>query len=118
MTPEMIFRARRIARNNGYENVEFHLREIEYLPLADNSCDVVISNCVINLSPHKAQVFREAFRVLRKGGNLRFQSHPEHHLYVTLNSFQGLVFLPSTFQGLVFEMLNQVQHDEVVVASP
>jgi arsenite methyltransferase len=86
MTPEMIFRARRIARNNGYENVEFHLREIEYLPLADNSCDVVISNCVINLSPHKAQVFRGAFRVLRKGGNLRFQSHPEHHLYVTLNN--------------------------------
>jgi ubiquinone/menaquinone biosynthesis C-methylase UbiE len=108
MTPEMIFRARRIARNNGYENVEFHLREIEYLPLADNSCDVVISNCVINLSPHKAQVFREAFRVLRKGGNLRFQSHPKHHPYVTLN----------LFQGLVFEMLNQVQHDEVVVASP
>jgi|YNPMSStandDraft_2_1061718.scaffolds.fasta_scaffold03615_5 ubiquinone/menaquinone biosynthesis C-methylase UbiE len=107
MTPEMIFRARRIARNNGYENVEFHLREIEYLPLADNSCDVVISNCVINLSPHKAQVFREAFRVLRKGGNLRFQSHPEHHLYVTLY-----------VSGSRFEMLNQVQHDEVVVASP
>lgn len=70
MTPEMIHRARQIARDHGYQNVEFRLGEIEHLPLADSSCDVVISNCVINLSPQKDQVFQEAFRILRNGGQL------------------------------------------------
>lgn len=70
MTPEMVEKARANAVNNGSENVEFRLGEIEYLPVADDSVDVVISNCVINLSPNKPQVFREAFRVLRSGGRL------------------------------------------------
>ncbi|MGC8777748.1 MAG: arsenite methyltransferase [Candidatus Caldatribacteriaceae bacterium] len=70
MTPEMIHRAREIARKEGYQNVEFLLGEIESLPLPDGFCDRVISNCVINLSPQKGQVFREAFRVLKSGGQL------------------------------------------------
>ena len=70
MTPAMLQRARAAAERGGYANVEFRLGEIEHLPVADASVDTVISNCVINLSPHKAQVFREAFRALRKGGRL------------------------------------------------
>jgi SAM-dependent methyltransferase len=70
MTPEMIDRARENARKNGYTNVEFRLGEIEHLPAADNSIDVVISNCVINLSPEKDRVFQEALRVLKPGGRM------------------------------------------------
>ncbi len=70
MTPEMVEKARENAEKGTYGNVEFRLGEIENLPLADNSVDVVISNCVINLSPDKGRVFGEAFRVLRPGGRL------------------------------------------------
>ena len=70
MTPEMIDKARANAQEGDYENVEFRLGEIENIPAADNSVDVVISNCVINLSPDKKRVFREAFRVLKAGGRL------------------------------------------------
>ena len=68
MTPEMIEKARDNARKGGYNNVEFRLGELEHLPLADNSVNLILSNCVINLVPDKAAVFREAFRVLRFGG--------------------------------------------------
>jgi SAM-dependent methyltransferase len=70
MTPEMLERARENARKGNYENVEFRLGEIENLPVADSSVDVVISNCVINLSPDKKRVFQEAFRALKPGGRL------------------------------------------------
>lgn len=70
MTPEMMDKAREMAEKEGYENVEFRLGEIEHLPAADHSVDVVISNCVINLSPHKRKVFQEVFRVLKPGGRI------------------------------------------------
>jgi arsenite methyltransferase len=70
MTAEMLERARENARKGNYDNVEFRLGEIENLPVGDRQVDVIISNCVINLSPNKKRVFEEAFRVLRPGGNL------------------------------------------------
>jgi SAM-dependent methyltransferase len=74
MTPEMLAKARRntasYRKETGLDNVEFRLGEIEHLPVADNSVDVIISNCVINLSPDKAQVWREMARVLKPGGRV------------------------------------------------
>lgn len=74
MTPEMLSKARRnvehYRKNTGLDNVEFRLGEIEHLPVPDAAVDVVISNCVINLSPNKPQVWREIFRVLKPGGRI------------------------------------------------
>jgi len=70
MTPEMVSKARENARKGSFANVEFRLGEIEHLPVADNTADVILSNCVINLSPDKAQVYREAYRVLKPGGRM------------------------------------------------
>jgi SAM-dependent methyltransferase len=70
MTAEMLEKARANQAKLGFKNVEFRLGEIEHLPVANNTVDVIISNCVVNLSPDKPQVFREAFRVLKSGGKL------------------------------------------------
>lgn len=70
MTREMINRANELARKSGYKNVEFRLGEIEGLPVEDNSIDLIISNCVINLSPDKLKTYKEAYRVLKPGGRI------------------------------------------------
>lgn len=70
MTKEMVDKAKGIARSHGYHNVEFRLGEMERLPVGDDSVDIVISNCVINLSPDKSKVFQEAYRVLKPKGRL------------------------------------------------
>jgi SAM-dependent methyltransferase len=70
MTPEMIEKARRNAKEGGFKNVEFRLGEIENLPVADGIADIIISNCVINLAPDKERVFSEAFRALKPGGRI------------------------------------------------
>jgi len=70
MTPDMLSKARNNAEKAQFKNVEFRLGEIEHLPLPDETADVIISNCVINLSPNKPQVFIDAFRVLKPGGRL------------------------------------------------
>lgn len=70
MTEEMINKARILAKEKGYSNVEFRLGDIEKLPVDDNTVDVIISNCVINLAPDKLKVFKEAYRVLKSGGKM------------------------------------------------
>ena len=70
MTPEMISKARKNAEKMGAKNVEFRLGEIEHLPVADNGADLIMSNCVINLSPDKLKVYREAYRILKPAGRL------------------------------------------------
>ena len=70
MTPDMISKARKNAQDADIDNVEFRLGEIEHLPIADNSADIIMSNCVINLSPDKQSVYKDAFRALKPGGRL------------------------------------------------
>ena len=70
MTMEMLSEARELADKNGYENVEFRLGEIEHLPVGDNTADLVISNCVINLSTDKQQVYNDIYRILKVGGRI------------------------------------------------
>ncbi|HEY5765509.1 MAG TPA: arsenite methyltransferase [Candidatus Deferrimicrobiaceae bacterium] len=96
MTAEMIEKARENARRGGYENVEFRLGEIENLPVPDASVDLVLSNCVINLSTNKRRVFEEAFRVLRPGGRLMIsdlvlEKHLPESIRESVSAYVGCV---------------------------
>jgi ubiquinone/menaquinone biosynthesis C-methylase UbiE len=96
MTLEMIIRARENARKGNYGNVEFRPGELEHIPVDDNSVDVIISNCVVNLSPDKPQVFAEAFRVLKPGGRIAIsdivaiRDMPEH-FREDMNKYTGCI---------------------------
>ena len=95
MTPDMITKARMNAEKIGSQNVEFRLGEIEHLPVADNSADIIMSNCVINLSPDKAGVFRDAFRILKTDLLLRPVFHQKEnrsdaHIFITLLAYHLL----------------------------
>ncbi|CAM4473215.1 arsenite methyltransferase [Paenibacillus macerans] len=119
MTPEMVNRARHNAHKNGYRNVEFRLGEIEYLPIPDHSIDVIISNCVINLSPDKQQVFDEAYRVLKHGGRIAVSdivttAELPVEIKGDLDSLAGCVSGASTVEE-VKEMLRNSGFQEIAV---
>ncbi|MCA9553136.1 MAG: arsenite methyltransferase [Myxococcales bacterium] len=120
MTAEMIARARKAAADAGYPNVEFRLGEIENLPVADGAVDVIISNCVINLSPDKQRVYEECFRVLAPGGRVAFSDVVEIH--EMSEEIRADAFLNSCCiggartPGAVEAMLTAAGFEEVVVA--
>lgn len=105
MTPTMISKARGNAQKGQYSQVEFRLGEIENLPVADSSIDVIISNCVINLSPDKPRVFSEAFRVLKQGGRLAISdvvasTHLPDHIRDDLQLYSGCMAGASVISDL------------------
>jgi SAM-dependent methyltransferase len=108
MTPEMIEKARENAKEGNYKNIEFRLGEIENLPVADSSVDVIISNCVINLVPGKRKVFREAFRVLKPGGRLMISD------IVLLKKLPD--FIKSSIEAYVGCVSGAMQKDEYIRA--
>jgi arsenite methyltransferase len=122
MTPAMISKARSNAACVGAENVEFRLGEIEHLPVSDASVDVILSNCIVNLSPDKAAVFREAFRVLRPGGRVAISdvvatAPIPADLRGKLEAYTGCV-AGAALVGDVEGMLREAGFSEVRVALP
>lgn len=118
MTREMIAKAREIQKRNNYKNVDFRLGEIENLPVADNIVDVIISNCVINLSLNKQRVFDEAFRVLKIGGRLAIsdivltKKIPDE--MITLDSF-GACIAGASFIDDLEELLRNSGFKEIKI---
>ena len=108
MTPEMLEKARENAEKGNYKNIEFRLGEIENLPVADNSIDVVISNCVVNLAPDKRRVFTEAFRVLKPGGRLMISD------IVLLNELPD--FIKKSIEAYIGCLSGAVMRDEYIGA--
>ena len=108
MTPEMVERARENARQGNYPNIEFRLGEIENLPVADSSVDVIISNCVINLAPDKGKVFSEAFRVLKPGGRLMISD------IVLLKELPD--FIKSSIEAYIGCLSGAIMRDEYLAA--
>ena len=108
MTLEMIERARENARQGNYPNIEFRLGEIENLPVADSSVDVIISNCVINLAPDKRKVFSEAFRVLKPGGRLMISD------IVLLKELPD--FIKSSIEAYIGCLSGAIMRDEYLAA--
>lgn len=120
MTPAMVSKARANAEQGGYDNVEFRLGEIEHLPIADGTVDVIISNCVINLSPDKAAVFADAYRVLRPGGRLAISdvvasAELPDEIRTDLSLYSGCVAGASLISDLR-TMLLDAGFDDVVIA--
>ena len=119
MTPAMVDRARANAAQGHYQNTEFRLGEIENLPVADESVDVIISNCVINLSPEKAQVFGEAFRVLKPGGRLLVSdlvwlTAPPAEVRASVEALVGCV-AGASLKDDYLELMREAGFDEVAV---
>lgn len=120
MTPAMVSKARANAEKAGFGNVEFRLGEIEYLPVADNAIDVIISNCVINLSPDKPRVFTEAMRVLKPGGRLAISDVvasvelPEH-IRTDLELYSGCMAGAERVDALE-AMLREVGFEQIRIA--
>lgn len=109
MTAEMVSKARNNASKNHFTNVEFRLGEIEHLPVADGIVDVIISNCVINLSPNKNRVFQEAYRVLKEGGRLAISdivttARLPEALQADMQLYSGCVSGASTIEELTESM--------------
>lgn len=121
MTPEMISKARSLAEKNDYRNVEFRLGEIENLPVADGMVDVIISNCVINLSPNKKRVFEEAYRVLKSGGRLAISDIvltaglPEE-FKSDMQLYSGCVSGASTIEQL-YKLMEQAGFKNIIIVS-
>lgn len=119
MTPEMVFKARANAEKGGYRNVEFCLGEIEDLPVADGTVDVIISNCVINLSPDKPRVFAEAYRVLKPGGRLAISdivatAELPDEIKKNMAFYTGCVAGASSVQALEF-MLQRIGFEDIQI---
>ncbi len=119
MTPSMISKARANAEKVDYSNVEFRLGEIEHLPVADQSIDVIISNCVINLSPNKQQVFNDAFRVLKPGGRLAISdivasTELPEHIKSDLQLYSGCMAGASLIDELQ-QMLNKAGFEAIEI---
>lgn len=120
MTPEMVSRARHNADKGGFSNTEFRLGEIEYLPIPDQTVDVIMSNCVINLSPDKQRVFDEAYRVLQSGGRLAISDVvmtvelPEHIKNDLDQMYSGCISGASSIDELK-TMLTQSGFRDVVI---